>query len=190
MDFFSQFSWIYLYLVIFIVFIIINIFPVMFFLLPELFILTVFWLYLWWFIDLYLWFLSMFLWRVLWETISYIIWTRWNKIFIKYKNDKITDFVEKLKKNPIKTLFIGKLLPIFTWIVPFLSWLIRLNFYKFFIVNTLMIFWGLVMTFYFLYIWNIAIDKYFSDFKEYIICFIIFIILILFIKKIFLWRKF
>lgn len=191
MEFLNFFNWYTLIFIIFIVFIVINIFPLMFFLVPEIFILAVFWLCVSWKISFLYWFLAMFLWSVLWETFSYYLWYRWINID-KYKNQKLNDFFIHFKKNEVKYLIIWKLLPFITWLIPVLAWIIKMNFIKFFIINTFIVFYSLFITFIFLYFWNKVIDKYFFEYKFEIVLFIFVILFISLFIKIYknkLWKK-
>ena len=130
--------------------IIANIFPVMFFLYPDIFIFL--WIFLatkflpWWIP-----YLLLIIWAFIGETISYFIWYKyWEKIlnhkFIK-NNQKIIKLVEKIKKNQIKTLIVGKLIPWVVRIMPVVSWAIKMDLKKFLIINFLMIVYGITYLF-------------------------------------------
>jgi len=172
-----------------IIFGLINIFPIMIFASPELFIMWVIYLVVSWKITLNIAFLTMVLWSIIWENISYLLWYKWKDALketkiLKKNKDKILAFEENLIKNPIKYLFIWKLLPFTTWIIPIFAWYLKIDFKKFLIINSIMVFWWIFSISFVIYTGNNLLDTYLKTYKKEIIFFIIFVLFIFLVKKI------
>jgi len=136
--------------------IIANIFPIMFFLYPDIFIFL--WIFLATkFVPVRVPYILLIIWAFIGETISYFIgYKYWDKIlthkFIQ-NNEKIIKFVEKLKNNQVKTLVIGKLIPWIVRVIPVISWAIKMDLKKFLIINFFMIVYGITYLFIVWLVW-------------------------------------
>jgi len=117
-----------------------NIFPIMFFILPEIFIFL--WIFLAKHIAWYIPYIFIILWAIIWEQINFYLWYKnWEKILNTkfFQKDISQKYIKKLKKHQIKTIIIWKLIPWIIWIIPILSGVIKMNPWKFFILNSIMI---------------------------------------------------
>jgi len=173
-----------------IIFGVINIFPIMIFASPELFIMRVVYLAISSKINIFLALISMILWSIIWENISYLLWYKWKDILketkiLKKNKDKILAFEENLKKNPIKYLFIWKLLPFTTWIVPIFAWYLKIDFRKFFIINSIMVFWWVFSIFFIMYTGNNLLNIYLKTYKKELIIALVSIFIFMIFYKIF-----
>ena len=136
--------------------IIANIFPIMFFIYPDIFIFL--WIFLATkFLPVWIPYILLILWAFIWETISYFIWYKYGDKILTHKfiknNKKIIELVEKIKKNQVKTLIIWKLIPGVVRLIPVVSWAIKMDLKKFLIVNFLMIVYGITYLFVVWLVW-------------------------------------
>jgi len=157
-----------------------NIFPVMFFVLPEIFIFL--WIFLSKFLPWHIPYLSIVLWAIIWEWINFYLWYKyWEKILEKkfFQKDLVKTYIKKLKNNPIKTLVIWKLIPGVIWIIPILSWVIKMNPWKFMITNSVMVAFSIFNMFLIWYFWISIFEKYFWP-KVYIVIWILLVILLIY----------
>ena len=157
-----------------------NIFPIMFFVLPEIFIFL--WIFLAKFLPWYIPYLSIVLWAIIWEWINFYLWYKyWEKILEKkfFQKDLVKTYIEKLKNNPVKTLVIWKLIPGVIWIIPILSWVIKMNPWKFMITNSVMVAFSIFNMFLIWYFWISIFEKYFWP-KVYIVIWILLVILLIY----------
>ena len=150
-------------IIIFFALIITNIFPVMFFVLPDIFI------YLWLFLVKngqiwYIPYLVIVFWAIIWEWINYFIWYKFWKKLLKesyMENEKIKKWIEKIRKNPIKNIAIWKLIPGIIWLIPLLAGFLKIDFIKFFIVNSIMVFVSIAIVFLWYFGVLSILEKYF-----------------------------
>lgn len=185
----------YWYIVIFLLIIIVNIFPVAFFIYPQIILIFAIFLVentsLWYFMIIVL-----ILWSLIWESISYFLWKiLWKKILNKRKKDKkyITKFIISIKKNPIKTIFIWKFTPVIFAFIPLLSWITKINFFKFFIINAITTICAILYIGFIMLIWFKSIN--FILFQDNYLLIILWIILLFatifyIFKKKKLWKSF
>lgn len=128
-----------------------NIVPITFFLYPD--IILLFWVFLakkvvvwYWYIPFILLIVSAYL----GEIISFHIWRKYWKKLLDYKffrKDVSKKRIEKFQRNSVKTLIIWKIMPWVVWFVPVFSWITRMDFKKFLIVNLIMVTYSISMTF-------------------------------------------
>jgi len=180
----------FLIIFIIIIFLIINIIPVMIFVTPELFIMWIVYMVVIWKISIFTAIIAMVLWSIIWEIISYILWYKWKKIlfkinFITKNKQKIQIFEKKLRENPIRYLIIWKLLPFTTWFVPIVAWYLKIDFKKFFIINSIMVFWWIFSIFFIMYTGNNLLDIYLKAYKKELIITLFIIFIFIFLYKIF-----
>lgn len=166
-------------IVVFILIIISNIFPLMFFILPDIAV------FLWIFIakKITVWYIPYILlivWAFIWEFISYLIWYKyWYKILEhKYlQKDLLQNWIQKLKKNPIKILILWKITPWITRFIAVLSWCLKTDIKKYAIINLIMLIYSISFMF---VVWLVWINFLWKYIKEDYIWYSIFWILILY----------
>lgn len=163
-----------------------NIFPVMFFLFPEIIITSSIYLASETHISIYFVFLFSFIWAVLWETFSFFIWKKIKKEFLYrfFKKENVEKLKEIFHKHHKKSIIIGKMMPGVTWLVPVFFWLIHYDFKKFFLINSIMIFYSLATFFFSIVVWFSIFDMYLSEYKIHL-----FVILIIFFIFFHLYKK-
>jgi len=118
-----------------------NIFPIMFFILPDIFI------FLGIFLvksgnNIFLPYISLVIWASIWEFINFYLWYNYSETILKNKlmqKNISQKLIKNFQKNPIKTLVLWKLIPWIIWIIPIISWIIKMKPLKFFIINTIMV---------------------------------------------------
>lgn len=164
-----------------------NIFPIMFFLFPEIIITSSIYLANETKISIYLVFVFCFIWAIIWETISFFIWKKIkiDYIYRFFKKENVDKLKEVFLKHHKKSIIIGKMMPWITWLVPVFFWLIHYNFKKFFLINSLMIFYSLASFFITIVLWFSIFDLYFKEYKIYL-----FWVLILFFLFFPIYKKF
>jgi len=175
-------------IIIFFWMIITNIFPIMFFILPEIFI---FWgIFLAKHINWYIPYLAIVLWAIIWEQINfYLGYKYWKKILKTkfFQHNLVEKYMNKLKNNQVKTIIIWKLIPGVIWIIPILSGILKINPIKFFIINSIMITLAILNMFliwYFgIYVWEKFLWKNIYIITWIFILFLFFFHLFKIIKK-------
>lgn len=158
-----------------------NIVPIMFFVYPDVFIfISVFIVkqnLLVWYVP----FIILIFWAWIGEIISYYIWRKyWVKI-LNYKffqKDISKKWIEKLKKNSVKTLIIWKVLPAIGWFIPVLSWITKMDPKKFVILDLIMIVVAISGVYFTWLIWAHFLQKWFWT-KIWFILWTIFIVYII-----------
>lgn len=166
-------------IVIFILMTISNIFPIMFFILPDIAI------FLWIFIakKMTVWYIPYILlivWAFIWEFISYLIWYKyWYKILEhKYlQKDIVQKWINKLEQNPIRILIIWKITPWVSRFIAVLSGCLKTNPIKYAIVNFIMVIYGISSIF---LVWLVWINFLWQYIKEQYIWYSILWILVLY----------
>lgn len=164
-----------------------NLFPIMFFLFPEIIITSSIYLSSETHISIYLVFLFSLFWAIIWETISFFIWKHIKKDFLYkfFKKENVDKLKDIFHKHHKKSIIIGKMMPGITWLVPVFFGLIHYDFKKFFILNSLMILYSLATFFFSIVVWFSIFDMYFSEYKIHL-----FIILLIFFVSVPLYKKF
>lgn len=152
-----------------------NIFPIMFVLLPELIIVTSIYYSTQTWISIYIIFVFALIWAILWETISFFIWKKLNNNFLyKFiKKEKIEKLKDIFTKHNKKSIIIWKMMPWITWLVPVFFWLINYDFKKFFLLNSIMIFYSLAVFYFSLFVWFSVFEKFFGDYIWHLFIFLI-----------------
>ncbi len=185
----------YWYYVIFFLIIIVNIFPVAFFVYPQIILILAVFLVenspIW-----YSMIIVLIIWSLIWESISYFLWKiLWKKILNKRKEQKkyIKKIIVSIKKNPIKTIFVWKFTPIIFTFIPLVSGITKINFFKFLLVNSIATTLSILYISFIVLIWLKSIN--FILFQEnylLIILSLILIMLVLFyiVKKKKSWKSF
>jgi len=148
-----------------------NIFPIMFFVIPDIAI------FLWIFIakKITVWYIPyilLIIWAFLWEFISYYMWYKyWYKILEHkfLKKDIIQKWINKLKEHPIKTLILWKLTPWVTRFIAILSGSLKTEPIKFSIINLIMIVYSISWMFLVRLIWISFLEKYLWEYIWYIL---------------------
>jgi len=171
---------------VFIIILITNIFPLMFFILPE------FAIFLWIFISkkITIWYISytlLILWALIWEFISYYIGYKYGYKILENKflqNNFIKNWLYKLKKHPIKMIIIWKTTPWITWVIPILSWMLKINFIKFTIFNFIMVIISISSIFFIWLLWISFLEQFSWEYIWYISFTILIIYIIYHIYKI------
>jgi len=158
-----------------------NIVPIMFFLYPDVFIFIAVFIVkqnlLVWYVP----FIILIFWAWIGEIISYYIWRKyWVKIldYKIFQKDISKKWVEKLKKNSVKTFIIWKVLPAVGWFIPVLSWIIKMDPRKFVILDLIMITIAISGVYFTWIIWAHFLQKWFWI-KIWFILWAIFIIYII-----------
>ena len=165
-----------------------NIFPIMFFILPDIFIFL--WIFLvkngiFWLIP----YISIVIWASIWEFINFYLWYKYSEKVLKspiMQKNISQKLIEKFKKNPNKTLIVWKLIPWIIWISPIIAWIIKMKPIKFFVINSCMVCIAIWITF---IIWLLWINIWEKIFWEKIWIILIIFILILFIYHIIKYYK-
>ncbi|MDD5213535.1 MAG: VTT domain-containing protein [Candidatus Gracilibacteria bacterium] len=157
-----------------------NLFPIMFFLFPEIIITSVIYLSGERKVSIYMIFVFCLVGAIIGETMSYFIGKhiKKEKLYKYFKQENIEKIEAIFHTHHKKSIIIGKMLPGITWLVPVFFGFIKYDFKKFFILNSLMIFYSLATFFATIFI-GFSIFEYF--FKEYsLYLFIILIIIFVF----------
>lgn len=147
-----------------------NLFPIMFFLFPEIIITWVIYLWKQGNLSIYLIFFFCLIGAIIWETISYFIWKKLKKekLYKYFKQENIEKIEQIFHTHHKKSIIIWKMLPWITWLVPVFFWFIKYDFKKFFILNSLMIFYSLATFFATIYIWFSLFDYFFKEYSLYL----------------------
>jgi len=178
----------YLILFSFVWMLISNVFPFMFFVFPEIIITSAIYHSTENLNSIYIIFIFSLFWAIIWETISFFIGKNINSNFLyKYiKQDKLKKLTDIFTKHGTKSIITWKLLPWITWFVPVFFGFIQYEFKKFFLLNSIMILYSLLIFFILIKSLFVLTDLYLSDYKLtiFIIIIAIFIILHLFKNKI------
>jgi len=99
-------------------------------------------------------FVSIF-WVILWDNFSYLIWKYfWKRLFKEHKKIFTLKLYSKGKrifdKYWDKSVFLARIFWIFSWVTPFLAWMFRINYRRFFIYDFL---WSVIWIWQFILIW-------------------------------------
>ncbi len=153
-----------------------NLFPIMFFLFPEIIITWAIYLQKQGNVSVYLVFIFLLIWAIIWETISYFIWKniKKEKLYKYFKQENVEKIENIFHAHHKKSIIIGKILPGITWLVPVFFWFIKYDFKNFFILNSLMIFYSLATFFATIFIWFSLFDYYLKEYSIYLFLAIIF----------------
>lgn len=157
-----------------------NLFPIMFFFFPEIVITSVIYLSGEWKSSIYLIFVFCLIWAIIWETISYFIGKhiKKEKLYKYFKEENIKKIESIFLTHHKKSIIIWKMLPGITWLVPVFFGFIKYDFKKFFILNSLMIFYSLATFFATIFIGFSLFDYFFKEYSFYL--FILLIIIFIF----------
>ncbi len=162
-------------IIVFIGIIITNIFPVMIFVYPDIFIFLGLFLAVKFFPWYVVWVVLVFG-AFIWEIISYFIWSNfWNKIlkFKFFQNQKIIEWIANMKNNSGKYFLIWKLIPGVVRVAPVVAWIIKMEIKKFLLLDFIMIIYGIT---YFFVVWLIGfnmLQHFLGDYVWYVVSFII-----------------
>ena len=151
-------------LIIFFWILITNIVPVMFFFYPDIFVFISVFLIKNWIVSWYIPWWLLIVGAFIWESISFFIWKKyWIHILDHkfFKKDLAQKWLEKLRKNWVKTLIIWKLLPWVWWFIPVLSWITKIDTKKFLIWDFIMITYAVSAVFFSWLVWLYFAEQWF-----------------------------
>ncbi len=151
-------------LIIFFWILITNIVPVMFFFYPDIFVFISVFLIQNWILPWYIPWGLLIVWAFIWEYISFYIWKKYWIHILEHKffqKDLSKKWIEKLRKNWVKTLIIWKLLPWVWWFIPVLSWITKIDTKKFLIWDFIMITYAVSAVFFSWLVWLHFAEQWF-----------------------------
>ena len=110
-----------------------------------------------WFYDIWDVFFFAILWNIVWNMVSYFIWKKvWKKVFKEWFYFIKAEHFQKASKffnnHWWKSVFLWKLIPWIKENIPFIAWILEINFFKYFLWNFL---WTIIWSLLFVWVWYI-----------------------------------